>query len=212
MRKLWKAFLEIVFPPSELTAHIEALARNNNLRSLPEAEKTTEPWMNALFAYRDRSVRTLVWQTKYQANSALIEAVGSLLAEEIMHVLGEKNLFADGTWILVPIPASSAHKKEKGFNQTELLCREIMKNTPNSLVYKPNVLKKIKETKPQTSVKNRNEREQNVMDSMTALSEVEGKNVIVIDDVITTGSTIQEARRALKEGGAKEVLAFALAH
>jgi competence protein ComFC len=212
MRNLWRTFLEILFPQSELTAHVEELAINYDLRTLPEAEKVIDPWMHALFAYRNRFVRTIVWQTKYQANSTLIESVASLLSEEITALLEEKTLFTGNSWLLIPIPASNTHKKAKGFNQTELLCRAIMQKIPTSFSYEPSILNKTRETKLQTSVKDKKEREQNVEHSMTATSSVKGKNIILIDDVITTGSTLREAKRALKEVGAKEIFAFAIAH
>ena len=77
-----------------------------------------------------------------------------------------------------------------------------------------NILEKIKESPSQTSVKNRAERLENLKGCFKAvnLDNVRGANIILIDDVITTGATMSEAKKALENAGARQVLCFAMAH
>ena len=77
-----------------------------------------------------------------------------------------------------------------------------------------NVLIKIKETEHQANIKERRDRLKNLSDSFSVKNSkmIEGKNIILIDDVTTTGATLSEARKILKQSGAKKVIAFTVAH
>ncbi len=77
----------------------------------------------------------------------------------------------------------------------------------------PHGLSKPKHTGSQTKTQNRREREQNLSGCFAAdATVVRGRNIILIDDVATTGATIEEARRTLKAAGARRVIAFTVAH
>lgn len=207
--------LDLLFPKKDSVVALEHRGKKNQLRELPPAPETPEPWMRAIFAYKDPAVRELVWEIKYSGNQALLNDVGGLMAEEIMSFFEERGSFVSSDWALIPIPASKEHAKDKGFSQTEELCEAIMRNIAKpSLFYSPSTLYKIKETMPQTKMKKRGERLHNLINcyAIKDASFVSGKNFIIIDDVATTGSTLFEARRALKVAGAKKVIALTVAH
>ncbi|MBX4189617.1 hypothetical protein KW785_03450 [Candidatus Parcubacteria bacterium] len=84
----------------------------------------------------------------------------------------------------------------------------------NLLDYAPHLLRKEKHTESQTKTANKRERLTNIDHSMRVVtpSAVEGRSIILLDDVTTTGATFKDARRALKEAGARKVLCVALAH
>ena len=130
----------------------------------------------------------------------------------------EKILFESASWreskpLLIPIPMSSKRQKERGFNQTESLCAQIIKlDRENIFEYNPNILQKSRHTLNQTLIKNKKERIENIKDSMKVSGEVLGRNVVLIDDVTTTGATMRDARRALKENGVRNLLCVTLAH
>ena len=207
--------LNILFPKKDSVIALERRGKERTLRNLPPAPDSPEPWMRSIFAYKDPRVRELVWEIKYTGNNVLIKEIGELMAEEILSFFEERGSFVGNDWILVPIPASTEHLKEKGFNQTVELTRAIVKSMgKESPAFFTSVLYKIIEHGPQAKIKNRKERMKNVVNCFSVKDPaiVTGKNIIVIDDVLTTGSTLIEARRALKTAGAKKVIALTVAH
>jgi ComF family protein len=123
--------------------------------------------------------------------------------------------------ILIPIPLTRERRHERGFNQNELVIKETIladvgKNSDGSknFSFSFDVLAKTRHTVPQSSVKNRAERLKNLSDcfSVPHSELVHGKNIILIDDVTTTGSTLAEARTVLLKAGAKSVRAVVIAH
>ena len=77
-----------------------------------------------------------------------------------------------------------------------------------------NILIKIKETEHQANIKERKDRLKNLSGSFSVKNAemIKSRNIILIDDVITTGATLSEARKTLKQFGAKKIIAFTVAH
>ena len=204
-----------MLPKKEHVQFLEIMAKNGALSTLTEAPILPRSYMQALFHYKDQKVRDLVWQIKYAGNSFLTEAVAKLLSEEIVSFFDDQSNFIDHNWLLVPIPTSKKHLKEKGFNQTENLAKAMMKHCDNKFItYAPNLLQKIQETEAQVTIKNKSKRLENLKNTYGTFSNelITGRNIFVIDDVITTGSTMGEARRALRSAGAKQIICLAIAH
>ncbi len=181
-----------------------------------KAERENLEWVYSLYDYRDPVIKKALWLLKYKNKKPVAETfarlVYGIMLEEISELVMMKN------WrdpVLVPIPLSKARLRERGYNQTELVAKAIVKLDQNqNFKLKTMWLKKIKETPRQAHIKNRNERLLNLKDSfeVSADTEVKGKNIILLDDVTTTGATLSEARKALKNAGARDVVAFTLAH
>lgn len=117
--------------------------------------------------------------------------------------------------LLIPIPLAPKRFKERGFNQAELLCRKLLENDQGqNLELLTGVLTKPKDTLHQASIKDRGERLRNLSGSFTIkdAEKIAGRNIILIDDVVTTGATLSEARKILKQAGARKVIAFTIAH
>lgn len=183
------------------------------MRTVAEV-KSSDPLTQAVFNYEHPAVKRLVWRLKYKR----IEGVSVLMAKLIYERLVEE--FAD--WlaletvgeqlILVPIPVTGKRRRERRFNQAESIARELARLDPGRLVARPDLLFKIRETPPQAGL-GRSERLKNLRGAFraTGKSELKGRTVAVIDDVITTGATAREARRALKQAGATRVYTLAFA-
>lgn len=217
MKSFLAFILDALFPKKESIVQLESYRASDLRRLLKISPRTPQPWMRALFAYKNPTVRDYVWQIKYADNKALTQTAGELLAEEILSFI-EDEAFSIGTGsILVAIPASKHHEKEKGFNQTDELCNVIASLvSPGMLRYIPNSLTKVRDTPAQASILNKRERMESLIHAFqvppSVATELRGKNIILIDDVLTTGSTLTEARRALLEAGVKSVTGFTLAH
>ena len=114
-------------------------------------------------------------------------------------------------WLVVPVPLHYKRQKERGFNQAYLLAKQLTwLLRPNSKL--TNSLLRSKNTKKQAKL-SRVDRLKNLSEafSLKQNQKIEGSNVILIDDVCTTGSTINECAKVLKKAGAKSVRGFVLA-
>ncbi len=128
-----------------------------------------------------------------------------------------EKLKADGATqktLLIPIPLSKKRRKERGYNQSELLIDEIKKlDTENRFEKRFDILVRTKHTSEQ-KLKSREDRLHN-MESIFKVEDTEmDKNIpiIIIDDVTTTGSTVNAARETLLRAGYLDVKALTLAH
>lgn len=215
VKRILSRLLDVVLPKDPEVVALEILAESGALNSLTKASDFPPAYMKALFHYKDPAVRTLIWQVKYAGNKKLTSAVGALLSEEIVSFFEERGRFTSKDWLLVSIPASKKHLKEKGFNQTDRIAKAMMEHEVCAFVqYVPGTLIKIRETEAQITIKNRSKRLLNLRNTYETKGGMglTGANVFVIDDVITTGSTMLEARRALISAGAKQVICLAVAH
>lgn len=101
--------------------------------------------------------------------------------------------------IIIPVPIHYRRKIKRGYNQSALIAKEISKNY-NSIKYINDVLLKQKNNKPQ-STKNKKEREKNVIGAYYIKNEykIYNKKILLLDDIYTTGSTVNECAKALKQ-------------
>lgn len=111
-------------------------------------------------------------------------------------------------FVIQPIPLSKIKYNERGFNQVSLISTFF-----NKYLYFPivNLLVRKKEISSQAQTKNKRARYLNIKGTFTINSNCRDVNVILIDDVVTSGSTVKEATRVLKKSGAKKVYVLALA-
>ncbi len=183
------------------------------MRRLPKPRSIHASDASALFDYRDNSVRAIIKAIKYRGNVRVIKRMAGYLYEEIIEFASDMSIFEAGMKIIiVPMPSSDKSRRERGWSQCELLCKEIKQLSEDSLSIRSDILKKIKDTKKQTDLK-REERLNNVKGSMKVAGALaKDSTIIVVDDVYTTGATFAEAKRALKEAGAKRVVGLFLAH
>ena len=161
--------------------------------------------------YKEKTLtRKLIHQFKYEPYlKDLAKTLASLLIEHF--VLSGKN--TNEIWnnsVLIPIPLDKDKLKLRGYNQSEELAKELSKVLQIPMV--SDNLTKIKFTKPQMEL-TKVEREKNLENAFTIKNpnELIGKKVFLVDDVYTTGSTMNECAKILKEAGIKTVWGICLA-
>lgn len=139
-----------------------------------------------------------------------IKILGRALANQVLVSLDDSALW-EGLEVVVPVPLQPSRQKERGFNQAEEIARHISK--VKKLALASRAISKIKDTLPQASLEAKLRRE-NVKGAykIREREKIENKIVLLVDDVFTTGSTIEECSRVLKEAGAREVRALTIAH
>ena len=110
----------------------------------------------------------------------------------------------------MPIPISKKRMKQRGYNQSALIARNLVKAL--NIEYKENVLVKIKDNKPQSEL-GQNERSDNVKGvyDLKNKKQIYHKQILIVDDIFTTGSTTNECAKILKENNANTVGIFTLA-
>lgn len=154
----------------------------------------------------ENSLREAVHQFKYNKKILLRKYFSILINDYI-----EKNNVLDKIDVIVPVPLFLTKKRERGFNQSELLAKEISKKWDLPVLTEN--LYRARHTEPQYNL-DYTRREKNIKGAFKLKDKniVEGKKILLIDDVITTGATINECSRILKkEGRAKNVLVLSLA-
>ncbi len=135
--------------------------------------------------------------------------LGRDLANLILLFLVDNSIW-DGLEVVVPVPLQARRQKERGFNQAEVIARYIGKT--KGLPIASRAIIKIKDTPPQASLEAKLRRE-NVKGAykIGQKDKIRNKIVLLVDDVFTTGSTIEECSRILKEAGAREIRAITVA-
>jgi len=161
--------------------------------------------------YKEKALtRKLIYQFKYQPYlKDLAETLASILIEHF--IISGKN--TDEVWensVLIPVPLDKNKLKSRGYNQSEELAKELSKILKIPVI--SNNLVKIKSTKPQMEL-SKSEREKNLAGVFEIKNPAEftGKKIFLVDDVYTTGCTMQECAKILKENSAKQIWGIALA-
>ena len=133
----------------------------------------------------------------------LIIAHFDITKNKLFQKTGENSVF-------IPIPLHKTKKRKRGFNQSELIAKELSKSL--NIPLKTDILVKTKKTQTQTNL-TKEQRAENVKNAFIIKNpqSIEGKTVFLVDDVFTTGSTMKECAKTLKKAGATYVWGIAVA-
>jgi ComF family protein len=147
----------------------------------------------------DKTLQSVIHALKYQKKFKLGIFLGEILSEGIK----TRNWQVD---LIVPVPIHPLKKVERGYNQSDYIVKGLSKSL--NIPYSTKLIKRTRHTESQTKLK-MNARAQNVADAFVVRNpkKINGKNILLVDDIITTGATIQECGRALVKGGVKTVYA-----
>ncbi len=163
--------------------------------------------VSAFHFEKEGTLQALIHELKYNEMTSIGVELGKKVGGNLRAFLGDIELTA-----IVPVALHPAKKRERGYNQAEFIA-EGMRRVSGLLVL-PSLLKRKKNTRTQTKL-NLEEREANMSEAFEVngrfLSRVKGSSFVLVDDVITTGATIQECATALKKHGAANVYAASVA-
>lgn len=164
--------------------------------------------LTAVYAHEERVMSGLIYRVKFEYCRVILEEFVKLLDFEI----GKK------FDMVVPVPLSIYRRNWRGFNQAKVIANEV-----GSQLFRPKVedgrpdllvvecLKRVRNTKQQSKIKDRKGRLENVRGIFEVTGDVKGRNVLLVDDVFTSGATMWEATKMLKQAGAKFVWGLVLA-
>jgi ComF family protein len=155
----------------------------------------------ASFAYSE-PLESVIQRFKYDGLFALARPLGKLMVQKWPE-------WAQPLDVIVPIPLHPQRQRSRGFNQAQLLAHHLGPSV--GIEINDRVLRRMRYTKPQIGLSPL-KRKENVWEAFAANpAGVRGKNILLLDDVFTTGATTTSAANTLLEAGAKSVSAYCLA-
>lgn len=189
------------------------------LSNSKNAVRECPKWIFPIFDYRHPPVKKAIWLLKYKHKRGLTRVFAECLYEKLLEELPELEQFENfSNPILIPIPLSKTRLKERGFNQTALIVKELQKINSQRQSLKFDIvldwLLKNRETEHQARIRDRAHRLKNLKGTFALNPQynLAGKNIILIDDIITTGATLSEAKKVLLSAGTRKIYAFTIAH
>lgn len=151
--------------------------------------------------------KTIVFALKYSRKTHLANIIAEIMHDRLASVLMEE--YPD---MIIPVPMHIAKERKRGFNQAALIARRLAQL--EKLAYREDIVKRVHDTTAMKAL-SAEERLNNVKSAFClfdgASNKIKGKNILIVDDIYTTGATMDAISRVLKAGGASrvEIISFA---
>jgi ComF family protein len=178
---------------------------DDGLRRCPVCRRIDHPFERAVsYGSYDGGLRELIHLLKYNSVRPAANVLGRMLAEAVTTL---ESAFEQATVLVVPVPLFKGKRSQRGFNQAELIARAALKAYPaQRLQLAPDILVRTRETHSQIGLTSHQRRE-NLRGAFAVprSQEVTGREVLLVDDVYTTGTTASECARVLRRAGASKV-------
>ena len=203
-------FLNFFLPKEKIDKEKIKNILKNRIIYFPKKE------MIIFFPYRNIYIKKSIWKVKFKRNFTLAKFFGEIIYENLPEILQDLKIQKNfNNPLLLNIPISFFKKISRGYNQNDIIIQEFFNLGGNNFIeWNKNNLKKKKHTKPQSSIKNKYERIDNIKNSFKLKNpeHIKGRNVFLFDDILTTGATLNEAKKILKKAGANKIICIVLAH
>lgn len=206
IRSLWEGLIEIIYPRENYCIICKAEDCFGICDICRKSVKTiNDSYQDEIisYGYYGGVLKDLILKFKYKSNFTAGDILTEFLEEYII-----KNINYEG-YLITYVPLSKKSKKARGFNQCEYIAKKIARDLSIEAL---EVLIKPKETKEQKKLK-RDERYKNIKDAFEVKKGIDVSNyrIILIDDVTTTGATLQESYKLLKKFKVKDIKLLTLA-
>ncbi len=209
LAQLFNWIVDLVFPPTcEACGRVDYRFCETCLATLANATIAVrhESFSHALtVAATGKHVGLLAHAIRAFKYSGAVE-IAMPLSDRLIAAFGQQHWSID---VIVPVPLSQERLAERGFNQSNVICRRLSEAycIPRRGAY----LQRIRHTDQQARLQGE-QRQANVRGAFAASDDVAGLTILLVDDVVTTGSTLRECAFALQAKGAKAVYALAVSH
>lgn len=215
--KILNQILNIIFPSRCIFCkNIGIEICENCIKKCDPSENFSISWIFPIYDYRNPLIKKAIWFLKYKGKKQIAHFFAYDLHSKIMEELSEIYMMENfRNPILIPIPIAPQRLRERGYNQSLVICKNLIKlNKEKNFSLEKNILIKPKDTVHQATIKEAHKRLKNIVGSFSVKNpeKIKERNIILIDDVTTTGATLKEAKRVLKEAGARKIIAFTIAH
>lgn len=215
VKKTFNKFLDFLLPEKCIKCGKSGeLICDICIYQLPQNKDNPSDKIFSAFNYQDEVVKKILINLKYFNKKSFGNKLGKILYNRMLEEIADIKSFSDKKILLVPIPMTRKRLKERGYNQALLIAHGIASCDEKTFDVRNNILIKMKDTTRQAKIKNREERLKNLKGSFFCKKDetMKGHTIILVDDITTTGATINEAMRALKHAGVKKVFGFVIAH
>ena len=205
--KILNTILDLVFPPTcEICGKVGTYLCEKCYRKIKKYELKPHIDKNVLCVYKYENI-IREWIIDYKFNDK------AYMYNIFAHLLIKNKKVIDFLYscdIIIPVPLHLMRRLERGYNQTYLIAKKLSKYI--QIEMRNDVLVKTKNIRPQ-SEKGYLDRKTDIRGAFEVKnkSEIKGKNVLIFDDVYTTGSTTNECKRVLMQAGAKKVMVLTIA-
>lgn len=202
--KICKEILDIIYPPEEKCIICDEIGFigicpycKSNIKVL-----NIDNNYSISYGFYGGTLKKLILEFKYRGNFI----AGEILSKFLVEIINNKKINGD---IICYVPMTKKSVKKRGFNQCKLIANNIGFYTDIKV---SNCIKKVKNTREQKTL-SKEERNINVKDAFVISNDIDikGKDVILIDDVMTTGATVNECKNVLKKSGANKIIILTIA-
>ncbi len=214
-KRLIHSILELLFPRKCFGCGINGfLICPKCLKKIPFPEFPQKDILAAA-SYKSPTIQNAIRTLKYRKSKIVAETLADLIYERLKDKLKEVELRSlaerSSTSFIIPVPLSKKRLKQRGFNQAKLIAQYLSDKLNIPLAN--DVLYKNKETISQVQIKNREKRLKNLKGVFAIKNPllIKDKTIFLVDDVSTTGATIEECRKTLMAAGAKKVIGIVVA-
>ena len=201
--KIYNEILDIVYPIEEKCI----ICRSDGFIGLcpcckSSINRSTIESDSLSYGFYGGVIKTLILKFKYESDFN----AGYLLSSFLIEIIEEKKISVD---VICYVPMTKKDEKKRGFNQCELIAKTIGNNIN---IQVSDCIKKVKNTKEQKTL-TKEERIKNLRGAFKIINvnDIKDKSVILIDDVMTTGATINECKDVLKKSGANKITVLTIA-